>query len=403
MKLTKPQKLVYDMEKFSGGSIATVCGSIVYNGQKEVEILQKAANDIVKLNDALRIRTSETETGTEQYETEFKYETFPVLTFETKEELTEYATKFANEPMDFYGSLCHISIIMSKDFYGILVKLHHIISDAWTLSLIGNQFNALLNGEKPEAYSYFDYAISENEYIAGKRYQKDKVYFIDNFKKCDEVTYLSDKQSKSANTNRKTFVVDKNTTSKILRYAESQNTSVFMVLMTALAVYINRVKMNKEKFYIGTAVLNRSNIQEKNTMGMFINTIPMLIELDNDKTFEENLENISNEGYAVLRHQKYNYGDILKDLRQEFSFTEKLYDVIFSYQNASIEGESFETAWYSPGMQTESLQIHVDDRDNEGILNMHYDYQVEKFTEKEIERMHNHIFNLLLDAMSWFN
>ena len=161
--------------------------------------------------------------------------------------------------------------------------------------------------------------------------------------------------------------------------------------------------MNKEKFYIGTAVLNRSNMQEKNTMGMFINTIPMLIELDNDKTFEENLENISNEGYAVLRHQKYNYGDILKDLRQEFSFTEKLYDVIFSYQNASIEGESFETAWYSPGMQTESLQIHVDDRDNEGILNIHYDYQVEKFTEKEIERMHNHIFNLLLDAMSWFN
>ncbi len=403
MKLTKPQKLVYDMEKFSGGSIATVCGSIVYNGQKEVEILQKAANDVVKLNDALRIRISETETGTEQYETEFKYESFPVLTFETKEELTEYATKYAKEPMDFYGSLCNINIITSKDFYGILVKLHHIISDAWTLSLIGNQFNALLNDEKPETYSYFDYAISENEYIAGKRYQKDKVYFIDNFKKCDEVTYLSDKQSKSANTNRKTFVVDKNTTSKILKYAESQNTSVFMVLMTALAVYINRVKMNKEKFYIGTAVLNRSNIQEKNTMGMFINTIPMLIELDNDKTFEENLENISNEGYAVLRHQKYNYGDILKDLRQEFSFTEKLYDVIFSYQNASIEGESFETDWYSPGMQTESLQIHVDDRDNEGVLNMHYDYQVEKFTEKEIERMHNHIFNLLLDAMSWFN
>ena len=71
------------------------------------------------------------------------------------------------------------------------------------------------------------------------------------------------------------------------------------------------------------------------------------------------------------------------------------------YQNAKISGaeNSFETTWYPCGMQTESLQIHIGDRDSEGILKIHYDYQAEKFTETEIEKMHEHLFNLLFDAI----
>lgn len=29
-RLTKPQRLIYDMEKFYGGSISVICGSSVY-------------------------------------------------------------------------------------------------------------------------------------------------------------------------------------------------------------------------------------------------------------------------------------------------------------------------------------------------------------------------------------
>ena len=172
--------------------------------------------------------------------------------------------------------------------------------------------------------------------------------------------------------------------------------------MTALGTYINRIKMNQEKFYIGTAILNRTNAQEKNTMGMFINTAPVLMELDNQKTFSENLRTISKTLFGSIKHQKFNYGEILETLRHEFDFSGNLYDVMLSYQNAKFTGidTDFESVWYCNGMQTESLQMHIDDRDSEGILKIHYDYQTEKFTEIEIERMHEHIFNLLFDAIN---
>lgn len=90
----------------------------------------------------------------------------------------------------------------------MLVKLHHIIGDAWSLSLLGTQFNKLLNGDFFEAYSYADYVQTEEKYIQSKRYERDKNFFVEQFKKCDEATYINEKQSDSLNAKRKTFAID---------------------------------------------------------------------------------------------------------------------------------------------------------------------------------------------------
>ena len=399
MNLTKPQKLIYDMEKFAGGAIAVICGSMLVHGKKDLSEIKRAVNELYRLNTALRTRIVETDSEVSQSITEYAEQDFNELCFDNKAELDAYVEDYAKKPLDFYGNLCEINIVTLPEQYGLLVKLHHIIGDAWTLSLLGTQFNKLMNGEAVEAYSYADYVESETTYIQSKRYEKDKAFFVEQFKKCDEVTYLSEKQSDSLNACRKTFVIGKEQTSLINTYTQQKDTSAFMMFTTALSTYMNRVKMNAEKFYIGTAVLNRSGVKENNTVGMFVNTAPMLMELDNSKTLAENLSAIEDTAFSVFRHQKYNYSDVLSTIRKEFNFTEKLYDVMISYQNATVTGADIETTWYHSGSQSESLQIHIDDRDNEGIFRIHYDYRTDKFTENEIERLHQHICNLLFDAI----
>ncbi len=400
MNLTKPQKLIYDMEKFAGGAIAVICGSMLVNGKKDLSEIKRAVNELYRLNAALRIRICEAGGEVSQTVSDYAEQDFNVLCFNNKAELDTYAEDYAKKPLDFNGNLCEINIVTLPDQYGLLIKLHHIVGDAWTLSLLGTQFNKLMNGEEVEAYSYADYVESENTYIQSKRYEKDKAFFVEQFKKCDEVTYLSEKQSDSLNACRKTFVIGKEQTSVINTYAQQKGTSSFMLFTAALATYINRVKMNAEKFYIGTAVLNRSGVKENNTVGMFVNTAPMLMELDNAKSFADNLSTIEDTAFSVFRHQKYNYGDVLSTIRKEFNFTEKFYDVMISYQNATVSGANIETTWYHSGSQSESLQIHIDDRDNEGIFRIHYDYLTDKFTEHEIEKIHQHICNLLFDALA---
>lgn len=399
MNLTKPQKLIYDMEKYAGGTISIICGSMLSTGRKDTSELKQAVNKIYQLNDALRIHIRENNEEVYQEVVEYVEQDIDVLYFDNKTELNEYAEHYAKIPLDLYRDLCEIKIVILSEQYGLLVKLHHMIGDAWTLSLMGTQFHAILNDEAIEAYSYIDYVESENKYIDSKRYEKDRNFFLQQFQKCDEVTYLNEKQSNTLESCRKTFIIEKNQAKQIVDYVQKKGISVFMLLTAILSTYMNRVKMNEEKFYIGTAVLNRNGIKEKNTMGMFVNTVPMLIELDNTKSFTENLTNIEQTLFSILRHQKYNYGEVLSAIRQGYGFTEKLYDVMISYQNATIAGGDSETTWYHSGMQSESLQIHIDDRDNEGIFRIHYDYLTEKFTEHEIVRLHQHMCNLLFDAI----
>lgn len=400
MNLTKPQKLIYDMEKFAGEAIAVICGSMLVNGKRSLDEIKSAVNEMYRLNDALRIRISKTDGQVSQIVSEYTEQDFHVLCLKNKSELDMYAEKYAAEPLDFYSNLCEINIVTLPEQYGLLVKMHHMIGDAWSLSLLGTQFNKLMNGEAVKTYSYIDYIENENVYIQSKRYEKDKKFFLEQFKKCDEITYLSEKQSDSLNACRKSFVIDAEKTRLINEYVQKNNTSVFMLFAASLSAYMNRIKMNAEKFYIGTAVLNRSGVKENNTTGMFVNTAPMLIELNNSKSFVENLSSIESTAFSVFRHQKYNYGDVLAAIRKEYSFTERLYDVLISYQNATVSGADIETTWYHSGSQNESLQIHIDDRDQEGIFRIHYDYQTDKFTGNEIAKIHSYICNLLLDAIA---
>lgn len=399
MNLTKPQKLIYDMEKFAGGSINIICGSMVLPGEKDETDLVAAARRMVRHNDALRIRFCEDGGKAAQHIMEYAEPVIEVLRFDGKTELDSYAQDYAKIPLDFHDDLCELKVFTFPGHHGILAKLHHFIGDAWTLAMVGSQFGAFLNGEVPAAYSYCDYIENEAAYLESPRYANDRAFFLDQFKKCDEVTFLSEKHTDALSAARSTFVIDRERADQIKAYATQNKTSVYALFMTVLAIYINRIKMNTEKFYLGTAVLNRNGVREKNTMGMFVNTVPMLIELENDKSFAENLAEVSKTIFSVFRHQKFNYGDVLSAIHKEHNFSEKLYDVMLSYQNATITGGSCETTWYHSGMQNESLQIHIDDRDNEGIFRIHYDYQTDKFTSQEIAALHQHICNLLFDAL----
>lgn len=400
--LSKPQMLIYDMEKYVGGTVAVICGSVLLEGQREPADLTQAVNEIFRLNEALRTRIVEQNGQALQEIKDFQEQAVNILHFDSKDAFTAYAEEHAKTPIALNGPLCEIQVVLLPEHYGILAKCHHIIGDAWTLTLIASQLCALLAGEEPPAYPYSDFVESEAAYIQSDRREKDKAFFLEQFKACPEVVYLSEKQGECYDACRSTFQVNTDLTAHIRSYAKEHNTSPFVLFLTAFSVYFSRIKDNAEYLYIGTPILNRKNFREKHTMGMFINTVPVLAHIDYNCSFAETLRAIQKETLAVLRHQKFHYNEILTAIRQENGFAEKLYDVILSYQNATVTGAEpgVETTWYHSEMQTESLQIHIDDRDSKGVFRIHLDYRTDKFTDSEIQRMYGHILNLLQDAIS---
>ena len=89
--LSRSQKLIYNMEKYSGGAISVICGSMLLRGETSADDLQMAANELRRINSALRTHIVEADAGTMQIVEEYAPQNVKVLRFSSKSELTTYA------------------------------------------------------------------------------------------------------------------------------------------------------------------------------------------------------------------------------------------------------------------------------------------------------------------------
>ncbi|MBR3815989.1 MAG: hypothetical protein IKJ27_04635, partial [Clostridia bacterium] len=394
MKLTKAQRQIYSMISFAGGSVANVCGSMLLNGQKDIDFLKEKVNMLFALNDGLRIQLYETDCGICQRILAYKKRDIPVKYFPDYDEFYDFACDYAKTPLP-NDCLCEILLVILPDRYGIIPKINHLVGDAWAIALLGSQFNQLVSGQIPSTFSLSEQIAKEKTYLESNRFKRDADFFEDKFKRFNNPIYISDVVSKSFEAKRKTIVLSKEITNEIRSFALKNETTVFSLLFSAFSVCFSNIKFNADEFCIGTTVLNRSGEKEKNTIGSFVNYVPIFVKLNPNTDILVNLKNIEAEFLTTLRHQKYNYQVALETFRSKDLIIQKPFDVIFNYQNSSIMGDFSESVWLHNGMQIESLQIHIEDRDNEGTFKIHYDYQTEKFAEKDIVDFHNH-FNCLL-------
>ena len=160
--------------------------------------------------------------------------------------------------------------------------------------------------------------------------------------------------------------------------------------------------MNISHFFLGTSLLNRYGIADRNTVGMFVNTVPVAISLNPESSFDANLEQVQSSVMGVMRHSRCSYTEILKEIRKMEPGVTQLFDVSINYHNAAIhdaDGLPYETRWYPSQFQSEALQISIEDRDLTGNLFVHYDYRIDCFDEALIQKMHQAIEILADDVL----
>ncbi|MCI9246936.1 MAG: amino acid adenylation domain-containing protein, partial [Clostridia bacterium] len=168
--------------------------------------------------------------------------------------------------------------------------------------------------------------------------------------------------------------------------------------MTVYSLYVSRT-CNLDDFVMGTPILNRTNFDQKHTIGMFISVAPLRISINNNASFIDFAKKISTDTMALLRHQKYSYQSILEDIRKRDSSIPNLYNIILSYQiTKTVEegsGVNYFTDWSFNGNSSDELQIHLFDLNDEDSMTVAYDYKSSKFDEQEIANLHDRILVMI--------
>ncbi len=193
-------------------------------------------------------------------------------------------------------------------------------------------------------------------------------------------------------------MLDKEKVKEIRNYCEKKNISIFSFFMSIYSIYLSRTNRLNE-FVIGTPILNRSSIKEKQTMGMFINTIPIKITMpEKDIEFTEFVRLFSTKMISFLKHQKYSYTQILEDLRKEKPKTSTLYNVLISYQITKAfqkEIGDYTTEWVFNGYTSNDIDIHITDFNDTGKLSINYDFLIDRYEEKDIDNINSRIVHII--------
>lgn len=408
--LTIPQQSIYLTEQYaSGTTINLISGDVVFEEKVNPKLIEKALNIYIQQNDTMRIKICMHNGQPKQYISEYKPFNLKVINIENENELQKQKEIITNTPVKFFDSdLYFFTLFNMKNKKFILnVTFHHIISDAWTMSLFVKKFmpiySSLLKGEKIENnnnFSYLDFIDTEKNYIESSRFQKDKDFWINFFDFEPEPSLISDKKENIIDTTakRKIYSLDKSIYSNILEFCNNSKCSVYTFFMSIYSLYLARIN-NANSSTIGTPVLNRTNFKEKNTIGMYISTIPFYINIDYENNFNVFLKKVSSNQMSFYRHQRYPYSNLLEDLKAKYDFSYNLYDIAISYQNARDERDSFDikfhTDWAFNNNSSDTLQIHFYDMDDTGIIQIYYDYQISKLSENDIENIHKRILNMV--------
>lgn len=433
-ELTGAQMLFYGVEKAGAGQGLILCGGVYVPRVIWESDLQRAANEVFRINDGLRARYVEKDGKVYQETMPFMERKFEVLRFNNKKEMDEWGEVYATVPMKIevrkegeglpkdtwatskpsktliknillhnaktefhkkrYGikvesGVCEIKLVQLPGATGAIVKMHHLVSDAWSVLLVANQLLKILNGEMPEAYQYDEHLRYRETYKKSKRYQKDLTFINDMLARCPEPTVVWPRPFDSLESYRTTVEIDKDFTSKLQEYAASHGTSPYVMFLLGVGIFESR-KLHREDVYVGTVALNRAGVHEKNTVGLFVNSVPMLLNLKGDLTFADAVKHVHSTNIACFKHQRG---------RDENDHGKMLYDIWVSYQNATLSADedAICTQYYNKSASIMKV-LTIDDHMGKGTLNLHFDCNV-NVAPSEVDEMFNLIFKALREGM----
>lgn len=409
-ELTNPQKSIWLTEQYyKGSTVNNLCGRVNINEKIDFTILEKALNIVVKNNSNFLINFELSNGKLMQYLTEYKYINIETINVKDVADVEAIENSFNNKVFEIENSyLFEFKMFKFPDSTGGFVFCcHHLLGDSWSLGLIAKEsiraYNALISNSIDElpTSNYFDFYENENNYLSSTKFEKDKEYWDSVFSTVPEVASIPSKSKSSyeevsCKANRNIYTLPKDTVEKISNFCKDNRVSAFNFLMSVYSLYISRV-CNLKDFVIGTPILNRTNVSQKNTMGMFVSTAALRVNLEDKNSFIDLVSNVAQNSMSMLRHQKYPYEYLLKDLRKQAPNLPNLYNILISYQITKTTTDTIEhtTNWSFNGNSADEMQIHILDLNDTGSLNIVYDYKVQKYTSKEIEDIHKRILYII--------
>ncbi|OAB37184.1 non-ribosomal peptide synthetase [Paenibacillus macquariensis subsp. macquariensis] len=325
------------------------------SGALNLEALEEALVDVVSRHETLRTVFPDSGGSPSQRILNIeearpvliRTETSEVSFDETLTEAIRYSFELSSEP-----SIRAQLFILGPDDYVLLLLLHHIAGDGWSLIPLSRDLSdayvARCVGEAP-AWSrmpvqYADYAIWQDT-LLGNEHDSDSLiatqleFWTKNLEHLpDQLELPTDYPRPSAASYQGgvvPFQISPQLHVQLLEIARDSRSSVFMVLQSALAALLTRLGAGND-IPIGCPIAGRSDDAVNGLVGLFINTLVLRTDTSGDPSFRELLTRVRDVNLAAYEHQELPFERLVEVLNPVRSRSRHpLFQIMLVLQNTS--------------------------------------------------------------------
>jgi amino acid adenylation domain-containing protein len=318
-------------------------------------------------------------------------------------------------PFDLaHGPLLQTALVrLASDEHVLLVLLHHIIFDEWSMEILIREFReiyqALDQGEPsplPDLpIQYADFAQWHRQWLRGEVLEEELSYWRKQLAGSPPMLNLPiDRPRPSVMTyagDTLPMVISAELTEKLKGLARSTGSSLFMTLLASFQMLLARYT-GQDDIVVGTPVAGRRWLETENLIGFFLNTLLIRTRLSGDHSLRDVVSSVREGVLEAQAHQDLPFEKLVEELHPERSLSHgPMFEVMFVFQNMprtlmAVQDVNIGLLEVNSGTEKFGLTLQVSEGRDE--LNCSLSYRTDLFDKSTIERLSAH-WQRMLEAM----
>ena len=349
------QQRLWLLDQIEGKSATyNVSMSLMLTGSLDIAVLERSLFELVARHEALRTNFQMEDDSLVQVIAESA--DFEMQVIETDvdgelpsidAELEQQISEIVQNPFDLAKeALFRVTLLrLNETHHILLVTMHHIISDAWSLGVFIQELSTLYTAFKagqpsplePLKIQYADFAAWQQDFLSGDRLYAHLDYWREKLSNIPPLLPLPTDRPRPALQTFKgrtaRFKLSPALTKELKTLSQQSQSTVFMTLLAVFSVLLHRYT-HYDDIVIGSPIANRQRRELEPLIGCFVNTLVLRMMLENDPTFTQLLDQVRQSALEAYEHQDVPFEKLVEELRPERSLSHSpLFQVMFILQN----------------------------------------------------------------------
>ncbi|MBX3014464.1 MAG: amino acid adenylation domain-containing protein [Caldilineaceae bacterium] len=427
LPLSFSQQRLWFLEQLGSGATYTIPAAFRLTGPLDGAALQQALTEIVRRHESLRTSFVQNAGQTSQVIQPPTVVALPLIDLqalpqaEQSDAVQQLARQETLRPFDLASDLLLRATLLrlsgpaatpshATQHHVLLLTLHHIAADGWSLGVLLHElvalYGAFVQGNpSPLAalpIQYPDFALWQQRWLQGEVLEKQLTDWKRQLAGAPELLQLPTDFPRppvqTLQASKIDFRIDAHLIQQLHHLSQRAGTTLFMTLLAAFQLLLARYS-GQDDIVVDVPIANRQQQVLEPLIGFFVNDLALRANLAGNPTFLELLEQVRQTTQRAYANQDLPFERLVEALQPQRNLAyNPVAQVVFALQNAPT------TTFALPGLQIEALdlaiqqtrmdlEVHLWERDAQ--VTGSWLYNTALFTPATIERMIGHYQTLL--------